>query len=145
MANSSLTPVVRPRRWRAALPVVVMLILAAAVAFIVHRNPYTSSVTGPCMLLHLTGLYCPGCGGTRAVYSLATGDVAGALGMNAFVTLLVVPPAILGLTWWLLHSLQVKVPRIRIGLPVVGIYLGVLVAFTALRNVPAFEPLLAPI
>src|SRR5690554_3329372 len=145
MTNSSLTQVVRPRRWRAALPVGVMLILASAVVFIVNRNPYTTSVTGPCVLLHLTGLYCPGCGGTRAVYSLATGDVAGAVGMNAFVALLVVPPAILGLFWWLLNSLGIKVPRIRIGMPVVGVYLGLLVLFAILRNVPAFEPLLAPV
>lgn len=145
MTNGSLTQVVRQRRWRAALPVGAVLILAGAVAFIVSRNPYATSVTGPCLMLHVTGLYCPGCGGTRAVYSLATGDVIGALEMNAFVVLLVIPPVILGLLWWLLHSLDVKVPRVRIGTPVVWSYVGVLLLFAVMRNIPALEPLLAPI
>lgn len=121
------------------------MVLAGAVAFIVSRNPYATTVTGPCWLLHLTGLYCPGCGGTRAVYSLATGDIAGALGMNVFVVLLVIPPAILGLLWWQLHSLGVKVPRVRISPPVVWAYVGVLILFAVMRNVPALEPLLAPV
>lgn len=145
MTNGSLTQVVRQRRWRAALPVGAVLILAGAVAFIVSRNPYATSVTGPCLMLHVTGLYCPGCGGTRAVYSLATGDVIGALEMNAFVVLLVIPPVILGLLWWLLHSLDVKVPRVRVGTPVVWSYVGVLLLFAVMRNIPALEPLLAPI
>lgn len=145
MTNGSLTQVVRQRSWRAALPVGAVLILAGAVAFIVSRNPYATSVTGPCLMLHVTGLYCPGCGGTRAVYSLATGDVIGALEMNAFVVLLVIPPVILGLLWWLLHSLDVKVPRVRVGTPVVWSYVGVLLLFAVMRNIPALEPLLAPI
>lgn len=145
MTHSSLTQVVRPRRWRVALPAGMIVILASAVLFILARDPYTTTVTGPCMLLHLTGLYCPGCGGTRAVYSLATGDVSGALNMNAFVVLLVIPPAILGLLWWLLHSLDLKVPRVRIGTPIVWGYVGVLLLFAVMRNIPALEPLLAPI
>ena len=28
-----------------------------------------------CMMLRVTGLYCPGCGGTRAVFALLSGDV----------------------------------------------------------------------
>lgn len=145
MTSSSSVQVARPRRWRAVLPVGVTLTLVGAVAFIVARNPYVTTVTGPCMLLQLTGLYCPGCGGTRAVYSLATGDLAGALEMNALVVLLVIPPALVGLAWWLLDSLHIKVPRVQIGTPVVWSYVGVIVLFTVLRNIPALEPLLAPV
>ena len=31
--------------------------------------------TGPCLLNALTGFYCPGCGGTRAIVTLAKGDI----------------------------------------------------------------------
>ena len=33
----------------------------------------------PCMIYELTGLYCPACGGTRAVLALLRGDVLGSL------------------------------------------------------------------
>lgn len=145
MLTHPVREVVRQRRWRVALPAGVAVLAASAVAFVVIRNPYTSSITGPCMLLHATGLYCPGCGGTRAVYELATGDFVGALGMNAFVTLLVVPPAAIGLLWWLLHSLGVNVPRITIGLPAVWTYLGLMAVFAVARNVPLLMPVLAPV
>ena len=43
----------------------------------------------PCMFHCLTGLYCPGCGNTRALALLLRGDVAGSLAKNAlFVPLL---------------------------------------------------------
>ena len=137
--------VVQQRYWRVALPAGVMALILAAVAYVVLRNPYANSLTPPCVLLHATGLFCPGCGGTRAVYDLATGNITGALSMNAFVTLMVIPPAAVGLVWWMLHALGIKTPRVHIPLPVVWGYLGLLVAFAVLRNVPYFEPLLSPV
>lgn len=145
MASRSPEQVVRPPRWRAVLPAGVSLALAAAVTYIVVSNPYTTSITGPCMLLHTTGLFCPGCGGTRAVYELATGDLLGAMSMNVFVTLLVIPPMVLGLAWWLLYTLGVAVPRFNIRLPAVLTYLGLLTVFAVVRNIPYFEPWLSPV
>lgn len=145
MPDQSLDQVVRAPRWRIALPVGALSLLVGAVAYIVARNPYTTEVTYPCLLLHTTGLFCPGCGGTRAVYDLAHGDIAGALGMNAFVTLLLIPPLVGGLVWWLLHTLGVKMPQANIPMPVVWSYLGLLLAFSVIRNVPYFEPFLSPV
>lgn len=34
-----------------------------------------SDITGPCIFHTVTGLYCPGCGGTRAVISFLKGDL----------------------------------------------------------------------
>ena len=34
-----------------------------------------SDITGPCIFHQITGLYCPGCGGTRAVKALFTGHI----------------------------------------------------------------------
>ena len=43
----------------------------------------------PCLFQEWTGLYCPGCGNTRALALLLRGDVAGSLAKNAlFVPLL---------------------------------------------------------
>ena len=47
-----------------------------------------SSPFPPCMFHAFTGLYCIGCGLTRALHALVHGDVAGALGMNPLGVLL---------------------------------------------------------
>ena len=41
-----------------------------------------------CIFHEATGLYCAGCGGTRAIYALFRGDILTALHSNALVTLL---------------------------------------------------------
>jgi hypothetical protein len=53
--------------------------------FFAARNPYAETIFPPCPLLHLTGWQCPGCGGTRSLYSLFHGDVLGSLAMNPMV------------------------------------------------------------
>lgn len=57
----------------------------AAYAFFAGRSPYTETIFPPCILLHFTGLQCPGCGGTRAMFSLLHGDIATSLAMNPLV------------------------------------------------------------
>ena len=55
--------------------------VAASVVFAQH-NPYQTQIFAPCPILALTGWQCPGCGSTRALYSLLHGDVPKALSMN---------------------------------------------------------------
>lgn len=63
----------------------VVVLHAGALAFLSARNPYSETIFPPCPILHLTGWQCPGCGGTRAMYSLLHGDVLGSLAMNPLV------------------------------------------------------------
>src|SRR5437762_2469635 len=53
--------------------------------FFASHDPYSTTVFPPCPILALTGMQCPGCGGTRALYSLFHGDVAGSFAMNPLV------------------------------------------------------------
>jgi hypothetical protein len=46
------------------------------------RDPHQSGSWGYCPWLLLTGTYCPGCGGLRAVNDLTDGDVAAAASSN---------------------------------------------------------------
>lgn len=41
----------------------------------------------PCAFLHVTHMYCPGCGGTRALFALLKGDIIHSLGYNPTVVL----------------------------------------------------------
>lgn len=60
---------------------------AGAALFFASNDPYSSNVFLPCPFLFFTGWQCPGCGGTRATYSLFHGDIAGSWQMNPIVVL----------------------------------------------------------
>lgn len=71
-------------------------LLAASVVLHV-RDPHQPGAYGLCPWLLLTGTYCPGCGGLRAVNDLTHGDVTAAASSN-LLFLGTLP--LLGL-WWL--------------------------------------------
>lgn len=56
-----------------------------AYAFFAGRDPYGQTIFPPCPLLHYLGIQCPGCGGTRAMFSLLHGDVVTSIAMNPIV------------------------------------------------------------
>lgn len=71
-------------------------VLLASVALHL-RDPHEQGSWGFCPWLLLTGTFCPGCGGLRAVNDLTHGDLAAAASSNLlFVGAL---PLLLG--WWL--------------------------------------------
>ena len=98
----------------------------------------------PCPFHVLTGLLCPGCGSTRALYAIGHGEWSRALGQNPL--LVVALPALL---LWALHSLwracrwnqsPVQLPR-----PTASVALAVLLLYFLLRNLPWWPfVLLAP-
>lgn len=133
------------RRSRVALlaPAGAAAAVAGAVAYVVVRSPYEHELTPACALLTSLGIYCPGCGGTRAAYDLAHGDVVSALGMNALVVLGVPVVAVLW-TRWVLRLLGVALRPWtfpRWGGWAIGAGIAV---FWILRNLPPLAPLLSP-
>ena len=125
-----------PPRW---LPLTALIAGGAACAFVLQRaNPYAAHGVLPrCPLHALTGLYCPGCGSARALYSLLHGDALQAMAMNPL--LVVALPLVLLMA---LHSAgwrpRALDPLVRvIGNPT--LWLAVLAGFGVLRNVP-FAP-----
>ena len=72
-------------RW--ALPALA-LAGAAAVAVLWRVDPnQPGSLLPGCPMHALTGLYCPGCGATRALHALVHGDLGQAMAMNPLFTL----------------------------------------------------------
>lgn len=89
----------------------------------------------PCLFHETTGLYCPGCGSTRALQRLLHGDVLGAFRHN----LLVVPGlvAILYLYVCELIDLWRGESRFRASFLQIGrAALVLLIAYAVLRNLP---------
>ena len=61
-----------------------VIIVVGAVFFF---NPVTAAFYPKCLFHEMTGLYCPGCGSTRALYCLMHGEFREALRDNALVVL----------------------------------------------------------
>jgi len=56
-----------------------------AISLALHlRDPHDSGSWGYCPWFLMTGSYCPGCGGLRAVNDLTQGDVAAAASSNLY-------------------------------------------------------------
>ncbi|MEX0846545.1 MAG: DUF2752 domain-containing protein [Ilumatobacteraceae bacterium] len=113
-------------------------LLAGAAALVAVVDPSSpDSVFPRCALHAVTGLWCPGCGLTRATHQLLNGNPVMALGSNLFV------PLVLGaivMTWlvWVCRAFGRPIRSIAERLPdqfamVIGV---AMVAYTVLRNLP---------
>src|SRR5512139_142206 len=70
------------RRQRVTAPVLVAGAVLGASVVLHLRDPHQSGSYLFCPWLMLTGTYCPGCGGLRAVNDLTNGDLADAASSN---------------------------------------------------------------
>ncbi|MCJ0980305.1 DUF2752 domain-containing protein [Rhodococcus sp. ARC_M12] len=113
-------------------------VAAAAVGGLVllHvRDPRTSTYL-PCPLHALTGLWCPGCGTTRALGDLTRGDVAAAASSNVVaVVLVVVAVGVWGL-WLRARWTQKPLTLARPNRPAAAVLVALLTVFTVVRNTP---------
>ncbi len=121
-----------------SLPILLLILaaLAGAVCFFYHHDPVQFKWYPGCPLHQVTGLHCPGCGGTRAMYALLHGDLAGASRDNLLLLFALPAGAILGATTLLRHP-----PSPRVWACLGGLLLAAALIFGILRNLPfpAFE------
>jgi hypothetical protein len=127
---------VSTRRQRMRTPVLVIGGLAVVTLALRLRDPHEHGSWGICPSAAL-GVYCPGCGGLRAVNDLTHGDPLGAASSNlAFVVAL--PFIVVGLALWAVgrwrgHPYRVPMSMIT---PLAYASLALLGVFTVLRNLP---------
>ncbi len=81
-AVASGEPVAADRRTRVTAPLLVAGAVLGASVLLHLRDPHRDGSYLFCPWLVLTGTYCPGCGGLRAVNDLTHGDLAGAASSN---------------------------------------------------------------
>lgn len=94
-----------------------------------------------CLLNDATGLYCPGCGNTRAAHALMHGDLMEALRQNAY-TIIALPFLAIAAcrSWWawvMPGPIQESKWRWKQSYTLIAVWS--LAAFTLLRNLP-WEP-----
>ena len=111
-------------------------LLAASVALHL-RDPHRTGSWGFCPWLLLTGTYCPGCGGLRAVNDLTDGDVAAAASSNL---LFVGPLPLVAVLWgrpsWTAGAASYDRVDPRRHLVWAAAFLALAVGFAVLRNLP---------
>jgi Protein of unknown function (DUF2752) len=118
--------------------------LALATLALHVRDPHQQGSWGFCPFNALTGLYCPGCGGLRAVNDLTDGHVGAALSSNVLVAV-GIPIAVAALAIWAAdrwtgRARALDWRRWQRYTVVLGVVLAV---FTIVRNLP-FGAWLAP-
>ena len=117
---------------RLGRPLAVAGLAVAGLAYVGLRNPASGGFL-PCPFHAAMGLWCPGCGMTRALHGLLRGDVAGALSSNLFLPVVIV---VVGWAWlaWVVPSL----PPITRLVPswVWTALIGLAVVYAVLRNLP---------
>lgn len=94
----------------------------------------------PCLILALTGFYCPGCGGQRMVWAVLRGDFPEALSQNALL-LFLLPLFGTGAVWEASRYARGKssLTKKRWFVPALLAVLLLTAVFTLLRNLPGFE------
>jgi hypothetical protein len=116
--------------------VALLATLAGVTAWVLVRNPLENTLFPPCPLHASAGLWCPGCGATRASYLLLHGDVAGAMHFNAMWVVLA-PFALYQAVAYAGEVFGVRwLRRIPLGQPVLVALIVALIGFGVVRNLP---------
>jgi hypothetical protein len=119
------------------LLIVLSAIAAAGLWYVRVSDVSTKSILPPCLFHELTGLYCTGCGMTRALHYIMNGQLYPAFRMNPLAV-----ASLPFLVWFMLLLLY----RLYKGKPLPGMptwlpwtILAVIVLYTVARNLP-WEP-----
>lgn len=110
------------------------LIGMALSVFVFFKDPFDGPIL-PCIFNKITGLYCPGCGMTRAVNSCFKLNFYQAFRFNALLFIL---PII-----FIFYLLAKAKKQETIAQVILGVMLAIAIAYGVLRNLPSFE-FLAP-
>ncbi|GAB2674363.1 DUF2752 domain-containing protein [Thalassiella azotivora] len=134
----------RTRASRLLPPLLTGATVGAATLAVAVRSPHVPGSWGWCPWLELTGTFCPGCGGLRAVHDAVHLDLVSALSSNAYV---VVAGGVSVLAWALWLRAAAAGRRVDWGRWVTGrvawVAVTALVVFSVVRNT-GLAPWLAP-
>jgi hypothetical protein len=128
------------RAARLAHPLTVGTAVSVAVGYVAAVDPNRPGHYPLCPVRALTGYYCPGCGGLRAVHDLTHGHLQAALSANLLVVL-AIPVAIIFWGIWARARLRRQPLALRIPSWILCSIPVVLIVFGVLRNLPGMTGL----
>jgi hypothetical protein len=111
---------------------------AAGLGVVFCNDPSTAKFFPSCFFHSLTGLYCPGCGSTRALHALLHGDLVAAIRFNPLFVVAGFPALTYAIATHAVRllrpSIAISAVRVRLGLTFAIPILALV--FTVLRNIP---------
>lgn len=127
-----LPPVLR----RVVAPVGAAAVTLGAWVVVAAADPNRPASFGRCPVLAVTGAYCPLCGGLRAAYALAHGDLATAIERNVLLVAALPVLAVVWVRWLAVRAAGSRADPLP-GLPRWGLAaLVLLTVFAVARNTP---------
>ncbi len=138
-------PSSRDRRLRLlAQPAVVAAAGLGSIAMLTGLDRAGLSLLPPCPFLSVTGLWCPLCGGTRAMEALSGGDVAAALGFNLLVVVAV--PLVLAewVRWTAGRARGRPTSFMNVSSRALAVVAALALLYMVVRNLPGMEMLTPP-
>nr|WP_223884434.1 DUF2752 domain-containing protein [Micromonospora craniellae] len=126
----------RTPRW--VVPLAAVGCVAAGIGYALISDPARSAPDAlpSCLLKLTTGLDCPGCGGTRALWYVLNADLPAAA-RHHFLFVFALPfLAYFFVAWAGKQAFGWRLPELRVGPKLVGGFLGAWLAFTVIRNLP---------
>lgn len=103
-----------------------------------------TSLLPPCPFLAITGLWCPFCGGTRALDALAAGDLSAALGLNLLVVVAVPLVVAEWLRWTTGRARGRQTSFMNVSTQTLAVVAAVVLVYSVVRNLPGLEALAPP-
>ena len=111
----------------------ILVPIALLVLVFVYLGEPAKGPIFPCIFNKITGLYCPGCGMTRALHSLMHFKFYQAIRYNALIVFI---PILL-----LAHSLAEYNNVKKYGKAIIGLMLTIAIFYGIARNLPMFDAL----
>lgn len=126
------------RKFNVFLGIIVTIFLIVGIVLIVKYDPEKVKIFPPCVFYSATGLYCPGCGMTRAMHALLNGELLKAVNFNPLFFLFL--PLFLYMVIVQIKSLikTGKITNIRINYQLMRLILLIVILFWVLRNINCY-------
>jgi hypothetical protein len=121
-------------------PLLVAGLAGAAAGYLALVDPHRSGHYPGCPILFLTGYWCPGCGGLRALHDLLHGELAAAVSANLVVVAMVPIVVMLWTRWVFIRSAAARAESRTVRRAPAWMLWSLLVIvmlFWGLRNLPA--------
>jgi hypothetical protein len=126
----------RAPKWLAPVSVLGCIAAAAGYTMIADPTETTADAAPTCLLKLTTGLDCPGCGGTRAFWYVLHGNLPAAARHHALFVFALPFLLYLYVAWAGQRVFKRRLPSLRITPTMIGVFLGVWLGFSILRNLP---------
>jgi hypothetical protein len=126
----------RAPRW--AVPLAALGCVGMGVAYTLVSDPTRSApdAAPSCLLKLTTGLDCPGCGGTRALWYVLHADLPAAARHHVVFVFALPFLAYLFVAWAGNQAFGWRLPELRVSPAMIGGFLGLWFAFSLVRNLP---------